>query len=158
MFSVAGVEWPEIFSRIDPLMCSGFSLVLVAPPLSQLDRGFAPVTRLVALGIGLFGLLVLSTWGTSSLAPVNASTVEVIYQVVMLVVCIGLLVAAVRRGWNESVSLVSVALALFLLTRYFDWFWELMPRFLFFLILATLAFVWLWAMRRVRARLGAARR
>jgi hypothetical protein len=156
MFSVAGVEWPEVFARFDPLMCAGFSLLLLAPALSQLDRGFAAVTRLVAVGIGLLGLLVLSAAGTSSLVPINASAIEVIYQVVMLVVCIGLLVVAVRRGWNESVSLVSVALALFLLMRYVDWFWNLLPRFLFFLTLAALSFAWLWAMRRMRGRQGQA--
>jgi hypothetical protein len=153
MFSVAGIEWPEIFSRLDLLMISGFSLLLLAGPLAQLDRAFAPVARLVAFGVGFLALLVLSASGSSSAAPVNAMVVEAIYQGVMLVASVSTLVVAIRHRWHETVSLVTVVFALFLLIRYVDWFWDLLPRYVFFLTLAALAFAWLIALRRMRRRL-----
>ena len=157
LFSIAGIPWSEIFTRFDLLMIAGFSLLLVAGPLSRLDRGFAAVTRFVALGIGLFALLVLSATGELSAAPLDARVIEAAYQVLMLVLSIALLVLAVRHGWSETVGLVGVVFALFLLTRYVDWFWDLMPRYLFFLSLALLAFAWLAVMRRFRGRLTEAR-
>jgi hypothetical protein len=157
MFALSGVEWPEIFSRFDLLTLAGFSLFVLAVPLAKLDRSFAPVTRGVAVTIGCAGLLILSANGASSAAPINARVIEVIYQVIAFSVCIGLIVMAIRRGWNETLTIASVALALFLLTRYVDWFWALMPRYAFFLILAALAFVSLFAMRRMRGRLPEAR-
>lgn len=157
LFSVGGIEWTQIVPRCDLLMLSGFSLILLSGPLGQLDRGFAVVTRFVAFGLGLLALLVLSADGSNSIAPVNAAIIEIIYQLLMLVVCVGLLALAIRFGWNETIPLVSSAFALFLLIRYVDWFWDLMPRYVFFLSLAVLAFAWLWAMRRVRERLSEAR-
>jgi hypothetical protein len=157
MFSVAGVEWPEIFSRFDLLMLAGFSLLLVVGPLTQLDRAFAPVTRLVAFGIGFFGLLVLSSSGTSSAAPLNGRVIEAIYQGVMLVASVATLVVAIRHRWHETVALVSIVFALFLLIRYVDWFWDRLPRYVFFLALTALAFAWLIALRRMRRRLAGKR-
>lgn len=157
MFSIAGVEWPELFNRLDLLMMAGFSLLLLAGPLTQLNRAFAPVTRLVACGVGFVALLVLSASGSNSAAPINARVVEAVYQGVMLVACVATLVVAIRHGWHETVSLVTVVFALFLLIRYVDWFWDLLPRYLFFLMLAALAFAWLMALRRVRRRLAEGR-
>jgi len=142
---------------LDLLMLAGFSLLLLAGPLARLDRGFVPITRFVALAVGLLSLLVLSASGASSASSLDVRVIEALYQGVMLLVCIGALVVAVRQGWNETVALVSVVFALFLLIRYVDWFWDVLPRYLFFLTLAALAFVWLLAMRRMRGRLADAR-
>jgi hypothetical protein len=152
MFSVARIEWPELFNRLDLLMFSGFSLLLLAGPLMQLDRAFAAVTRLVAFAIGFVTLLVLSASGSSSAAPMDARVIEAIYQAIMLVGCVATLVVAIRHRWDETVALVSVVFALFLLIRYVDWFWDLLPRYLFFLTLAALAFASLMALRRMRSR------
>lgn len=157
MLSIAGVEWPEIFSRFDLLLLAGFSLLVLVRPLAVLDRGFAPVIRFVALAIALTALLFLSWSGSSSAVPLDARVVEALYQALMLVVCVGALWLAIRFRWNESVALVSVVFALFLLIRYVDWFWDLMPRYLFFLTLAALAFAWLAALGRLRKRLGEVR-
>jgi hypothetical protein len=157
MFSAAGVEWPELVSRPDLLMLSAFSLLLLMPPLMQLDRGFGAVTRLVAFGIGLLALLVLSVSGSSSAVPIDATVIAGIYQGVMLVTCVGTLVVAIRRRWHETVALVTAMFALFLVTRYVDWFWDLLPRYVFFLALAALAFGSLLALGRMRRRLAGAR-
>jgi hypothetical protein len=158
IFAVGGIEWPEIFSRFDLLTIAGFSLISLAAPLAQLERSFAAVTRGVALTIGCTGLLILSANGESSAAAVDVHVIEVVYQLFTLAICVGAIVLAIRRGWNETLAIASITLALFLLIRYIDWFWELMPRYVFFLVLAGLAFAWLLAMRRMRGRLAEARR
>ncbi len=155
LFQVAGYEWPQAFERLEPLAIAAFSLLLLAAPLAQVDRGFAPVVRLVSLTIGLGALLVLSVSGNSSLLPVRRAVAEGIFQALMLIACVAVLTVSIRRGWRESVRLASVMLALFLLLRYLDWFWDLLPRYVFFLILAALAFASLLILRRVRGRLAA---
>jgi hypothetical protein len=156
-FQAAGTHWPLIVERVELLMIAAFSLLVLAIPLGRLDRSFAPVVRLVALGVGLACLLVLSAEGNTSLVPMRASVVEAIYQAIMLVVCVGVLVVSIRARWRETVKLASVMFALFLMTRYVDWFWDRLPAYVFFLVLAVLAFVWLLALRRIRARLVAVR-
>lgn len=153
MFQAAGIEWTQAVERPELLVIAAFSLLLLGPPLARVDAGFTRVTRLVALAIGLGGLLVLSVAGQLSLLPVSGDVAEGAYQVVMLVACVGGLLVAVRRMWGETVNLVAVMFALFLLTRFADWFWDLLPRYIFFLILAGMAFAWILVLRRMRGRL-----
>jgi len=72
----------------------------------------------------------------------------------MLLMSVAILVVAVRRHWRETVNASAVLLTVFLLTRFVDWFWEALPRYVFFLLLAAIAFGWLLIMRRIRARLA----
>jgi hypothetical protein len=152
VFQSAGSEWTQAFERPEPLITAAFLSTFLGPRLAQVDSQFAPVVRLVGLSIGLGGLLLLSVNGRQSLLPIAAESAEAFYQAVMLVVTVACLVIAIRHAWRETVMLASVALALFLLTRYVDWLWDVLPRYVFFLLLALAAFGWLLALRRIRAR------
>jgi uncharacterized membrane protein len=157
IFQAAGYPWDDIVQYLDVLTVTAFATLVLAPRLAELDRSFGPVTRLVGCGIGLFGLLAMSTAGGMSLLPAGNETTELIYQAVMLVVCITLLVIGVRRTWHELVHLTAVVFTLFLLVRFVDWFWDTLPGYVFFSILAAIAFAWLVVLRRVRGRLIRAR-
>lgn len=158
VFQVAGTEWPMFFERPEIWMMSGFSLIGLAVPLARVDRGFAPVVRLAAFAIGLTCVLMLSVSGSSSLLPIAPRVAETMYQVVMLLMCVTTLVVSIRQRWSETTRLAAVMFALFLLARYVDWFWEALPAYVFFLILAALSFVWLLAIRRLRGRLAVSAR
>jgi protein-S-isoprenylcysteine O-methyltransferase Ste14 len=59
------------------------------------------------------------------------------------------------RGWHE-VALVGVLFFLIALCmKFVDWWWDWMPKYLFFLIVGLTALALLWAFRRLRARLTA---
>jgi uncharacterized membrane protein len=153
VFQAAGIPWDQIFSRLDMVTFAAFAVSLMAPRLGRVTPAFAPVTRLMALGGALIGLLVMSTFGGASLLPASNRTIEFVYQAVTLVVSIVLIVVAVRRNWNETVYLAGGALTLFLFIRYVDWFWDEIPAYVFFLALALIAIGWLVALRRIRRRL-----
>jgi hypothetical protein len=153
LFQIAGTEWPMLFQRLELLMIAGFSLLVLVIPFARTNRTFVPVVRLIGFGVGLACLLMLSANGGSSLVPVSTGVIESVYQAVMLVACVAVIVVSVRARWGETVKLSAVMFALFLLTRYFDWFWDVLPAYAFFLILAVLAFAWLLALRRIRSRL-----
>jgi hypothetical protein len=155
MFQAAGTEWPLIFDRLELLLVASFSLLFLLVPLGRVNREFKPVVRLTSFAVGLACLLVLSVDGVDTLAPLEPRTARAVYQALMLVVCVAVLVVSLQRRWSESWKLAAVMLAVFLLTRYVDWFWDLLPAYVFFLILAALAFIWLLALRRIRARLVA---
>ena len=158
LFQLAGSEWTQAVARPDLLTVAGFSLLLLAGALGSVEPRFATVTRLVGFGVGLLGLFALAEVSEWSLLPLAEGTIAGIYQTLMLIASVTALVLGVRRGWHETVGLTSTLLSLFLLTRYVDWFYDLLPRYLFFLFLAAIAFVWLLALKRLRARLeGAAR-
>jgi hypothetical protein len=155
VFQSAGVPWTELFARPEMSMVVAFGIgAIVAKQLDAIDRGFAAAARLVGFGIGLGCILYMTFQGRATMLPFSGRVAEVVYQAVMLVVTLLILVLAVRRRWTETVHVASVALALFLLSRFVDWFWDAVPTFVFFFALAGVAFAWLLAMRRLRARLG----
>jgi uncharacterized membrane protein len=157
IFQAAGYPWTDIVQHLDVLTATAFASVVLAPRLAELDRPFGAVARAVGCGVGLLGLLIMSTAGGLSLLPAGAETRKIIYQAAMLIVCVTLLVIGIRRTWNEVVHLTAVALTMFLLVRFVDWFWETLPGYVFFSILAAIAFAWLLVLRRIRGRLARTR-
>jgi hypothetical protein len=154
-FQLAGVPWTVAVERLDVLTFAGFALLVVTTPLATVDRGFASVVRFVAFAIGLGGLLVLSTTAANSVLSADRAIVEGVYQAVMFIACVTAMGVAIRWQWSETVNLAAVFFALFLLIRFVDWFWDVLPRYVFFLVLAALSFAWLVALRRLRGRLVA---
>jgi len=152
-FYSAGVSWRAGIEHPEVLTASAFALSALSTSFARVHPGFAPVARVVAFGLGFAGLLALSSTGSLSLLPFRPAIVEGAYQALMLVACVGVLWFAIRRGWRESVYLAAGALTLFLFVRFVDWFWASLPRDVFFLLLAGIAFAWLFALRRLRARL-----
>lgn len=154
LFQIAGTEWTQAFERPDLLTVAGFSLLLLSRALGSVEPSFARVTRLVGFGVGLLGLFALAEVPVLSLLPLTRPVVGGIYQMLMLIASTAAIVLGVRRKWNETVMLASTLLSLFLLSRFVDWFYDLLPRYVFFLILAAIAFAWLLALKRLRARLA----
>jgi hypothetical protein len=153
MIQAAGIPWTVAFERPDLITALAFGLLALAAPLGRAHRAFGPATRLTGLVAGFGGLLLLSTFDIS-LLPASARATNAVYQVLMLLVSVIVLVLGVKRQMSETVRVAAVALTLFLLVRYADWFWDLLPAYAFFFLLAALAFGWLLAMRRIRGRLA----
>jgi hypothetical protein len=153
VFQAAGVPWTAAMEFPEPLTAAAFLLLAVAPRFGAIHQSFAPVTRAVAFTIGFLGLLLLSIAGPASLLPTPVGVTELIYQGLMLLASVGALLMGVRRHWPETVYIAAVALTIFLFGRFVDWFWDAIPRFVFFLLLAAMAFAWLLALRRLRTRL-----
>lgn len=156
LFGFAGAPWTAAGWQLEPSMVAGFGLLLLAPGLETASPGFGAVTRQVALGVGLGMLLALSMNGEASVWPVPTRWLEAFYQVVMLLASVAAIVAGLRWRVPDAVNIASIGLALFLVTRYVDWLWDVLPRFVFFLVLAAAAFAWLLALRRLRTRIGTA--
>ena len=152
VFQAAGMPWTNAAQHLEIVTVAAFALTLLAPRLGHLYRPFDSVTRVVGFAAGFAGLLVLSTTGSMSLLPMRSAIAELVYQVITLLLCMLTLFIAVRRRWRETVYIVAAALTLFLAIRFVDWFWDALPRFMFFLLLTAIAFAWLVVLRRVRRR------
>ena len=56
-----------------------------------------------------------------------------------------------RRHWPDTVNTGVTFFVIFLYTKFFDWWWEIMPKYLFFLVLGLTAVLFMVVMRRLRA-------
>jgi hypothetical protein len=152
-FELMGHPWTNVMQRPELLMLSA---ALLLPLASKVEAGLTPVARGVLLILALLPLLVLSSVEGTSLIPINGSAARVGYQILALVVAVAVIAFALVRGQAETLAIGAVFAGLFLLTRFVDWWWDWMPKYLFFLILAVVALGSLWGLRLARRRLEAA--
>ena len=146
-----GGYWLSMGSRPETFFPS--ALVLFCLPLAINHArfpGFAALYRLFALLFVFFPVLVLSFWGQGSYLPLDSKTVESLYQYLGFVLA-GLGVwLGIRRGWREVSTTSTVFGVLFLYTKLFDWWWEALPKYLFFLAIGVIAVLLLVLMQRLR--------
>lgn len=113
-------------------------------------NGFAPVYRVSGSMIFLFSVLVLSNWGESSYLDFSASVIEGLYQLLGFAVSGGLIALGVKKHWPDMVNTGNAFFVLFLYTKFFDWWWDIMPKYLFFLVIALLSLLLLFIYKRIR--------
>lgn len=150
-----GSPWASFVERPEPLMLAGAVLL---PLATRIPPELATAGRAVLLVQLLGPLLLLSAISGVSLLPWNPEAVRVFYQILAGMTAVGVIVLGVRRSLDEVILVGALFAGVFLLTRFADWWWDWMPRYLFFLILAAVALAWIWALRILRrhAAVGAA--
>lgn len=112
--------------------------------------GFAALYRTFALLTLLLPVLVLANWGWSSYLPFEITTIERSYQVLGFALSGGAIWLGVRRDWPETVSTGTVFFVIFLYTKFYDWWWEIVPKFVFFLIIGLTSILFILVMKRLR--------
>jgi uncharacterized membrane protein len=147
----AGLYWLSFGSRPENFLAPSIILFLVPWLVNQERRaGFAPLYRILALCGFFLTILVMANSGEASYLSLDPNFIEGIYQVLGLVASAGAIWLGVKMDWRETVNTGTVFFVLFLYTKFFDWWWDWMPKFLFFLIVGATAFLALLVFRRLR--------
>ncbi len=148
-----GWNWQNQLQRPESLL-PGAALVLAAswllPSSGRLE--FAWVHRIVGLSTLLFAVLVLSLWGQGSALGWAVHTVEVFYQLAGLIVSLGAVWLGVRKRQLSVMNVGAGFFAIFVYVRLFDWWWDWMPKYLFFLIIGLISLGLLALFRRLRTQ------
>lgn len=153
-----GLYWLHFGERPENFFASAVLLFLV-PQIIGHDRfpGFAAIYRVFALLALFLPMLVLANWGQVSYLSFDPDLVEGCYQVLGFVLSAAFVWLGMRRHWREVVNTAMIFFVVFLYTKFFDWWWESMPKYLFFLIIGLTAVLFLLVLRRVRAAESPAR-
>jgi uncharacterized membrane protein len=116
--------------------------------------GFALSYRLFGMITLLLPMLILSHWGYGSYLEFDADVIEGTYQIIGFLLSAGLIYYGIRRGWAHVVNTGVTFFVIFIYTKVFDWWWEVLPKYLFFLILAIVAILCLLLMKKMRMQPG----
>lgn len=148
----SGVYWIYFGERPENFFPAAV-LLFCAPLLVSHARfqGFPALYRIFALLTLFLPMLVLANWGTTSYIPFSAEAVERIYQVLGFVVSAAMIWLGVRREWSDTVNTSTVFFVIFLYTKFYDWWWEIVPKFVFFLIIGLTSILFILVMKRLRA-------
>ncbi len=136
-------ERPENFLPAALLLCG-------VPALWPQRRfaGFVAIYRAFGLLTLFLPMLVLAHWGRASYLDWPAKSVEGLYQVLGFAGSAAAIWLGIRRGWGETVNTGTVFFVVFLYTKFYDWWWEIMPKYLFFLVLGLVAVLLLLVLKR----------
>lgn len=149
--TVSGAYWIDFGERPENFFPAAAGLLIAALAIDQRQfDGFAMTYRLFGL-LTLFGpVLVLCNWGDGSYLPWNSDLIEAVYQTLGFVIA-GLSIRfGIRAGFRDVVNTAAAFFVVLLYTKFYDWWWEIMPKYLFFLVVGLTAVLLLFVLRRLR--------
>ena len=149
--SWSGMYWLSFGERPENFFLP--ALIIFTAPLwlkHQYHSGFAPIYRVFGCLMLLLPVLLLSNWGDGSYLYWDASVIEGGYQLLGFIVSAALIALGIRQHWPDVINTGNVFFVLFLYTKMFDWWWEIMPKYLFFLIIALSSLLLLFVYKRIR--------
>jgi len=147
----SGMYWIHFGERPENFIPIAILLFFIPQWINhQRFPGFALSYRVFGMITLLIAILILSHWGYGSYLEMSANTIEGFYQVIGFVLSAGLIAYGIRRGWAHVVNTGVTFFIIFIYTKVFDWWWEVLPKYLFFLILAVVAIVCLMVMKKMR--------
>lgn len=132
------------------------ALILYTLPMWLSHRrysGFGAIYRVFGLITLFIPLLILSNWGYGSYLSWDTDFIEGFYQLLGFGLSAAAIWLGLRRGWSDSINTGVTFFVIFLYTKLFDWWWDYLPKYLFFLLLAAIAILCLVVLRRLY-RLG----
>jgi hypothetical protein len=151
----AGLDWTASIARPEPLIPLGMlALAASFTRLAGRAEGFPATWRLVGTVAALLPILFLSTWPeVFSYRLLPTGVLHIVYDVAGFVLPVAAIWLGVRRRWPEVVNASTAFVVLFVYAKCFDWWWSLMPRYVFFLLLGALSVGTLVVLGRLRLKL-----
>lgn len=147
----SGMYWISFGERPENFFIPGI-IIFMMPQLFNHKHffGFDVIYRVMAMVIIFIPILILSNWGQISYLTWSLDNIENFYQAagfVLSALAIGL---GIKRQWRGVVNTGNVFFILFLYTKLFDWWWDWMPKYVFFFVLGLTALLALIVFKRVR--------
>ncbi len=152
--SFQGGFWGEFMLRSEflfPAAVACYALPALARHRRQTDFDF--VFRFCGAATMFIALLPLAITGQTCCRGLPARQVETFYQFVGMLLSAGVVAHGLHLGRSALVNLGALAFVVFLYIRLHVWWWDWMPKYLFFLLIGTTAILLVLVFRRLRARL-----
>lgn len=146
-----GCYWLSFGERPENFVIAGALLVAAGFLPHRRHDAFPNLYRGYGLLAIFIAILILSNWGRGSYLPWSSSVIEASYQVLGFLLSGGVIALGIRRHWPGLTNLGSTFFVLYLYTKFFDWWWDWLPKYLFFLALGLCAILLLLVLKRLRA-------
>ena len=151
LYSLTGGWYLDFPMLPETILVPGL-LVLLLPSILPHERqpGFSEAYRVVGLLVVGLVVAVLSVDGSLTLLPFGQRGGEIAYTLAGFTLAIGALVVGVRREWRHTTTAGTALTILMIMVKAVDWWWTLMPAWLFFLVLGALALASIAGLKRLR--------
>ncbi|HVY92339.1 MAG TPA: DUF2157 domain-containing protein [Bryobacteraceae bacterium] len=149
-----GYRWLDFGNRpeFDAVVAA---LTFCVPLLGDSSHSdFPPVYRVVGSIVFFLCLLSLAEWGIPSYLPLSSRNVERLYEGAGLLTTAGGIWLGIRRQWNGVVNVSATFFVIFLYSRLYHWWWDWMPKYLFFAAVGGVGILLVVVFRRMRGRMA----
>ncbi|MDD4929762.1 MAG: DUF2157 domain-containing protein [Gallionella sp.] len=147
-----GMYWLSFGERPENFFPAAALLLVLPGFVSHKNHaGFLSLYRIFGLLTIFLPVLVMGNWGDSSYLAWDTDSIEALYQVAGFAGSALAVWFGVRRRWMDVVNTGVTFFIIFFYTKLFDWWWESMPKYLFFLVLGLVAVLFLLVLKRLRA-------
>ncbi len=147
--SLSGAYWTEFSSRAENMVAAGL-VILAVQLVRRDDPGFAWVYRVVGLLAVMLSLLTMALEGTLSYLPFASESVERFYQLTGLAASAAAIWVGIRHNIGAWVNTGATFFVVFLYIRLHVALWDVLPKYLFFLLIGLIAAGLLVAFQRIR--------
>ncbi|MEO8661587.1 MAG: DUF2157 domain-containing protein [Bryobacteraceae bacterium] len=151
----SGYRWFDFGERPE-LIALLAVLVFCAPLVIRHYRhtDFPAVYRLIGAVVFFLCVLSLAEWGVSSYLPLSQHDVERLYELLGLLTSAAAIWLGIRQHWNGLVNTSAAAFVIFLFSRLYHWWWDWMPKYLFFAIIGGLGIALVLILKRLRGQMA----
>jgi len=147
----SGCYWINFGERPENFFPAALILFMVPFLPHNKYSGFAVIYRVFAMLLFFIPILILSNWGMISYLNISHNSIEYIYQIAGFAFSAGAIWIGIKKSWPEVANTGNVFFVIFLYTKFYDWWWEWMPKYLFFLIIGLTAILMLLIFKRLRS-------
>lgn len=146
----SGIYWIHFGERPENFLPVAFLLFFISLLKHHRFSGFQPIYRVFGMLFFFIPVLILSNWGYISYIDADHDTIEAFYQIIGFAFSAGAIWLGIKTHWSEVVNTGNVFFVIFLYTKFYDWWWGWMPKYLFFLIIALSSILILLVFKRLR--------
>jgi hypothetical protein len=149
--SWTGAWWESSYSRPECTLAGGALIVCVPIWLHhRRHQDFPGTYRLIGLVAVFLSLLTLWYAGNDSFLPLDPKSIERTYQLVAFMTAAFTIWAGIRNNLSGTVNLGAAFFTIFLYAKFVDWWWDWMPKYVFFFVIGSIAIGLLLAFRKIR--------
>ncbi|WP_321779495.1 DUF2157 domain-containing protein [Sulfurimonas sp.] len=134
-----------------------FPVALVLFLLSFINHSkhtnFDVVYRYFSMFLFFLPVLILSNYGSISYINMNENFIEGFYQVVGFGFSAFAIYIGIKKGLSEVTNMGNIFFVIFLYTKFYNWWWAWMPKYVFFLIIGISAIFILMILKKFRNEL-----
>ncbi len=146
----SGCYWISFGERPENFFPASIILFLISLLPHNKFPGFGSIYRVFAMLLFFMPVLILSNWGLISYINFSKESIEMLYQVIGFGLSAVAIFIGIKKGWPEVINTGNIFFTIFLYTKFYDWWWDWMPKYLFFLLIGLTAILMLFVFKRLR--------